>query len=146
MTQQELEQLAANEAARQQLDPALVKSVCQHESSWNPGATRFEPAFFNRYVSPMKGLTADEMRLRATSLGLMQIMGQTAREQGYDDPLPNLLASPADQVAQGCEKLARCLEATGGDVERALLRYNGGLAPEYPGLVLQYYDGYREAR
>ena len=86
----ELEQIARNTAAAHSLNPALVCAVCETESSWNPKATRYEPAFQKRYIDPMN-LSAQEAQDRSTSWGLMQIMGQTAIEFGWKGPLQDLL-------------------------------------------------------
>jgi soluble lytic murein transglycosylase-like protein len=44
--------LARAAAAAHSLDPALVCAVCEQESSWDPFAIRYEPAFYDRYVAP----------------------------------------------------------------------------------------------
>jgi soluble lytic murein transglycosylase-like protein len=145
--------LAVALAQAASLDPALICAMCHHESSWDPTAVRFEPAFFEKYIKPMvnpqgliKGYPSTlEAEYRSTSIGLMQIMGQTAREQGFEDDLGNLKV-PEKGIEQGCIKMSRCLKlalARGQGVEQALLYYNGGAAPEYPGLVLQFYDLYK---
>lgn len=141
MTKENLQQLAMNVASMYGMDPALVCAMCEHESSWNPEAERYEPAFFDRYISTMKGLDPEEMRLRATSIGLMQVMGQTAREQGFDAPLTDLRQAQ-NSLAHGCKKLAKCLQKHSGVVESALLAYNGGSDKRYPVMVLKLYDKY----
>lgn len=94
MTRAELEALAVETALEFGIEPALVCAVITNESSWKTDATRFEPAFFNRYISHMTGLSDEEKKNRATSFGLMQIMGQVAREQGFDGPLTDLFDPP----------------------------------------------------
>lgn len=149
MTKDELQKLAVMVALNMGLDPALVCAMCATESSWNPDATRYEPAFYNRYISAMKGLSEEEMENRATSFGLLQIMGQVAREQGYDDPLENLLKNPVDGLTQGCKKLRKCISMEShehstyaNDRAAALLRYNGGGDAGYPGRVMEHYADY----
>ena len=151
MTEQDLIPIVIAAATFHQLDPALICAMCCHESSWNPDAVRYEPAFFTRYIKPMvnpvtgliKGYPSSlEAQLRSTSIGLMQIMGQTAREQGFAGDL-ELLKLPENGVAEGCVKFARCLKVKGNNHD-ALLMYNGGGAPEYPDLVLQFYDKYKQ--
>lgn len=79
--------LAHKAATAQSLDPALVCAVVEQESGWNPWAMRYEPAFFTRYVAPLytnNKITATEAWARGFSWGLMQVMGQVARESGFD--------------------------------------------------------------
>src|SRR5437016_1759983 len=78
----------AHEAARaHSLWPELVCAVIEQESSWDPWALRYEPAFYARYVEPQlyRGMIRQETeaRARAFSWGLMQVMGQVAREHGF---------------------------------------------------------------
>lgn len=143
MTQHELQQIARALAEGMSLDPALVQAVCETESSWNPWAVRFEPGFYRRYVEKISGLSETEKQMRSTSFGLMQVMGQVAREQGYAPKYLTALCDPLDGIQQGCKKLKACLDKT-ADVRSALLRYNGGADPGYPDRVLANYDKYKE--
>lgn len=73
-------------AAEFEIDPDLIEALCQTESSCNPKATRYEPNFYKTYILPMlhqNAITPDEAIGRATSWGLMQIMGQVAREKRF---------------------------------------------------------------
>jgi soluble lytic murein transglycosylase-like protein len=130
--------LARSAAREAGLDPALVCAVCEQESSWNPWAVRYEPLFYARYIAPLvrRGVLADatEARARAFSWGLMQVMGQTAREQGWRGPLPQL-CEPATGLSVGCRRLAALLAKT-GDPARALAAWNGGARPDYAARVL----------
>lgn len=116
------------------LDPILVCCVCENESLWWPNAIRWEKGFYKHYTEPMNLPESDEMQ-RACSYGLMQIMGEVAREAGYTLPFSGLY-DPTTNVYWGCLKLRKCLEHTGNDVTKALLMYNGGGNPAYPKLVL----------
>jgi soluble lytic murein transglycosylase-like protein len=133
MDKNELVLLARLSAAKYSLDPALVCAVCEQESAWNPGAVRFEPAFKARYVDP-QGLSEPEATNRATSWGLMQIMGQVAREFGYVEDIPTL-TNPSQGLDIGCKVLAHYLSQHSGNVTLALLRYNGGGNPDYAAQV-----------
>jgi soluble lytic murein transglycosylase-like protein len=137
MSIEQLYAVARSGALNAGLDPALVMAVCQHESSWNPWAVRFEPGFYRTYTSAMK-LPETEKTMRATSFGLMQIMGQVAREKGFDEPFLTALCDPLNGVMYGCRKLKECLDKENGSVSSALLRYNGGGDAKYPEMVLQY--------
>src|SRR6267154_315603 len=79
--------LARKAAAAQSLDPALVCAVIEQESAWNPWATRYEPLFFAKYVASLytnNKISASEAYARGFSWGRMQVMGQVARESGFD--------------------------------------------------------------
>lgn len=142
MTLPDLQQLAMNVAHKYGLDPFLVCAMCENESSWNPEAERYEPGFFHRYISSMKNLSEEEMRLRATSLGLMQVMGQVAREQGFTEPLSEL-KKPLNSLEHGCKKLAKCWRNHFGEVKAVLLAYNGGGDLGYPDRTLKLYNKYK---
>lgn len=139
MEQEKIIGLACDAAARHGLDSALVCAVCEQESGWNRWAIRYEPAFYRRYVQPMiaSGALHDETeaRARAFSWGLMQVMGQTAREHEYAGHLAGL-CDPAAGIEVGCRVLAGKMAKARGDVERGLLLWNGGANSSYPAEVL----------
>ena len=135
MTQPELIALVKQTADRHQLYPELVCAVVDEESSWNPWALRYEPAFRSRYVAPL-GLPPTEEVSRATSWGLMQVMGQVAREVGFTGKFLSELCDPATGVEIGCVVLAHKIAAAEGNVAKALLLWNGGANPNYPDEVL----------
>src|SRR6202162_4182567 len=121
--------LAQKAAEAEGLDPALVCAVVEQESGWNPWAMRYEPAFFAKYVAPLytnNKVGATEAYARGISWGLMQVMGQTAREKGASSLYLSTLCDPAVGLAVGCRVLRQKLEAAGGDAGRALLAWNGG--------------------
>ena len=139
MEREQIVQLARGVAARHEIDAALVCAVCEQESGWDPWAIRYEPAFYERYVRPMiaSGELRDktEARARAFSWGLMQVMGQTARENGYGGHLAGI-CEPETGMEVGCRMLAGKIAEAHGDVERGLLLWNGGADLAYPGQVL----------
>jgi soluble lytic murein transglycosylase-like protein len=90
----------------------------------------------------MKGLSETEKQMRACSFGLMQIMGQTAREYGFTGTFLTELCDPDSGVKLGCTKLKRELDRHNGYVTGALLAYNGGGDANYPVRVMANYKGY----
>lgn len=157
MTQDEMIALAKQAAARHGLAPEIVCAVCEQESSWNPWAIRYEPAFRQRYVAPL-GLPPTEEIARSTSWGLMQVMGETAREAGFSEKFLSALADPATGLEFGCIVLAGkfrrvALPVTEGAASGALAPdelvrsglelWNGGANPDYAAQTLARADKYR---
>jgi soluble lytic murein transglycosylase-like protein len=100
----ELISLARAAALAHSLDPALVCAVCEQESAWNPWAIRYEPGFLARYVAPLftaGKISATEAYARSFSWGLMQVMGQVAREHGFGVPPSNNSVIPKRLAAEG---------------------------------------------
>jgi soluble lytic murein transglycosylase-like protein len=131
--------LARKAAVVQCLDPALVCAVVEQESSWNSWAMRYEPAFFAKYVASLytnNKVSASEAYARGFSWGLMQVMGQVAREFGFDSPFLSALCEPEQGLAIGCKVLRKKFDANGGDATRALLAWNGGANTVYAAQVL----------
>ena len=127
--------LARATAAKHALDPALVCAVVEQESAWDAHAIRYEPGFRSRYVAPL-GLPPTEEVARSISWGLMQVMGQVAREHGFAGKFLSALCDPATGLDIGCAALASKLSAAGNDVARALELWNGGANADYAPQVL----------
>lgn len=131
--------LARKAAVAHALDPALVCAVVEQESAWNSWALRYEPAFFAKYVASLytnNKVSASEAYSRGFSWGLMQVMGQVARETGFDAPFLSALCDAEQGLAIGCKVLRKKFDATANDTVRALLAWNGGANPAYPAQVL----------
>jgi len=98
-------------AATHKLPAGLVRAVIQVESGGDTFAIRFEPGFLKRYVPNdvmCYGASLEtERNARATSWGLMQVMGQVARELGCRDPFLSVLCDPATGIRYGCLLLAK---------------------------------------
>jgi len=86
-------------AGRHGVDPALALAVAQAESSFNPAA-----------------------RGSAGEIGLYQLMPATAGDMGVNDPW-----NIPQNIEGGIRYLRFLLDRYGGDENRALAAYNGGL-------------------
>jgi soluble lytic murein transglycosylase-like protein len=132
--------LACDAAHAHDLWPELVCAVIEQESGWDRWAARYEPAFYKRYIGPLLAKsnhpTPTEARMRAFSWGLMQVMGQVAREHGFLGNSLAQLCEPRTGLDVGCRVLAAKLAAAEGNVPRALLLWNGGGNRGYPDAVL----------
>jgi soluble lytic murein transglycosylase-like protein len=143
MTQVYIQSLAINKAKTFGIDPVLVCALIMNESSWNPFAMRFEPRYYQLHTIFLKLLTETEKVSRACSWGLMQVLGQTAREYGFGRDYLSELCDPDIGTDFGCQKLQRCLGEHNGVIRDALLAYNGGADLAYPDRVMRYYDRYK---
>ena len=92
-------------ASRNGLDPAIVCAIVEQESAWDAHAMRYESAFRAKYVAPL-GLSATEEIARSISWGLMQIMGQVAREHGFAEKFLSALCEPEAGITVGCVAFA----------------------------------------
>jgi soluble lytic murein transglycosylase-like protein len=139
-------QIARMQAMAYSLESSLVCAVIEQESAWSPWATRYEPAFFAKYVAPLytnQKISPTEAYGRAFSYGLMQVMGQVARERGFEGDFLPELCNPYVGVDIGCRHLAALWEKNHGDMSRTLLAWNGGGNPEYPQQVMARLGNYR---
>jgi soluble lytic murein transglycosylase-like protein len=135
----QLVQLARRAAGATSLDPALVCAVIEQESGLNPWAMRYEPAFFAKYVANLytnNKITASEAYARGFSWGLMQVMGQVAREMGFDGAFLSALCDPEQGLSTGCKVLRKKFDAMGGDAPRALLAWNMRGDASFPSRVM----------
>lgn len=116
------------------LPPALVTAIVKVESDFIPTAIRYEPAFYARYIAgkPIKAVypcsKETEAHARAMSWGLMQVMGQTARERDFSGAFLSELCDPASGLYWGCKHLDYLrskYEATHG-IEGVVAAYNAG--------------------
>jgi len=138
----EIAALVRSIAAAHGLDPALVCAVVEQESAWDSNAMRYEPAFRARYVAPLD-LPPTEEIARSISWGLMQVMGQVAREHGFQRPFLSALCDSSAGLTFGCIVLAAKLAAAGGNVPLGLALWNGGGNPDYAAQVLARVPRYR---
>jgi soluble lytic murein transglycosylase-like protein len=137
------------------LDPALVCAVIEQESGWNQWLNRYEPDFSaNPRYKPTILIQSQDFVKRATfeislsteivnramSWGLMQVLGQTARENGFLLPMASLCDAEFG-IRIGCKILLRKITLSNGDKVAGLQAWNGGANPNYAAEVMA-----REAR
>lgn len=107
------------------VDPFLVEAVIQQESGGKADAFRYEPGYYLRYVKNNPEFKGQNPRRVASSYGLMQIMYPTALELGFRGD-PEELFEIGLNINLGTKLLKRLLDRYKGDVEKALMAYNGG--------------------
>lgn len=146
----DLSVLITSMAEEHGLQPALVHALVAQESAGNPYAWRPEPRY--RYFvncktgKPFRAVSPDEISSKLAppdfpyfaggreqewwaqqaSLGLMQVMGAVAREQGFRGPYLTELCEAHVNLQIGCKVLASNLKWSGGNVSLALGAYNAG--------------------
>ena len=101
-------------AADHGLPARLVAATVGVESGGNTWAFRFESGFYQRYVKPNTSIRAlgpcsldTERQAQATSWGLMQVMGATARSLGFAGPFLSALCVPETGLEFGARFLAK---------------------------------------
>ncbi len=136
MVKYKLRKIIEEQAREYDIDPDLVEAFVVAESSGIPTATRYEANFYKTYIQPMltKGasITPAEAIGRATSHGLMQIMGQVAREKGFKGEFKELL-DPATGLHWALKHLKHFFDKYPGDIDQpdlAIAAYNAG-SPRY---------------
>jgi soluble lytic murein transglycosylase-like protein len=98
-------------STRYNLPVGLIHATVQTESGGNPWAIRYEPNFRRLYLDnrswPVFGPISMETEIvaRATSWGLMQVMGQVARERGCTMAFLSELCRPEAGLEYGCRQL-----------------------------------------
>lgn len=141
----DLENVARTTAVKHSLPPEIVCGMIEREATENQWAVRYEPGFLARYVMPQYAagkLDVTETYCRAMSWGPMQIMGQTARELGFDGKYLPELCDLATGIEFGCRKLAACVKSHPGDINGALLAYNGGANKLYADEIIALAKNY----
>ena len=119
----------------------ILDNLIMRESTYNTWAVRYEPGFYRRYVAPTR-MALDRVRRQnnwvrrlvtegterrdlATSWGLMQVMGQVAREMEFTGPYLTELCDPEIGIRYGCLKL-QSLYRRYSSWMAALSAYNAG--------------------
>lgn len=134
-------ELINKHALAHSLRPDIIAAIIIQESNGSTFSNRFEPGFYDRYIahrdrSELGGWVPEpgsiptlvtEKYNRAFSWGLMQVMGNTARELGQSTaPYLTSLCDPDRGIDVGCRVFAHYLGREDGNYKRALARYNAG--------------------
>ena len=126
------------ESARVYALPApLIAAVIQEESHFDPWATRAEPKYYRNNIvlrAASKWARAHrhtptaftELTDRSRSYGLMQVMGETARDQGFDAPFLAELYLPKNAIQHGALLLRKLLTRYRSDTLAAISASNAG--------------------
>jgi hypothetical protein len=151
----DIDSLIVATVGKYRLPPEIVRAMVVQESTDNTCAIRFEQGFYDRYLKGKtpnfrpEGCSWNTERVgRAVSWGLLQVMGETARCNGFRGWFPEL-CQPAVGLEWGCLYLSRLRDrflAKGG-WEVVVRAYNGGsgnafnTANTYPAEVLARIPG-----
>lgn len=131
MDAQTLISIAQTKAKQFGVDPDLAVAIMTEESSlaWPRCSSRFEPNFNYLYQPEVyavrNGVTNEtEKSQQASSWGPMHVMGGSARELGFNDPIP-LLFQPDIGIEYGCRKLKQLCEKYESEAA-VIASYNAG--------------------
>jgi len=130
MTTAEVLALIQSVAQAEGLDERLLLAICTIESSLNPYAVRYEPAYKytvspRDWASKMRLSVETEECLQKFSYGLAQIMGGVMREYGFSGNLQTCLLNPKVSLTYSAKHLKNYLRRHGSEVE-AIAAYNAG--------------------
>jgi len=114
------------------LDWKLVYAILMQESMENEKAVRFEKEFFKRYLDKLD-LPMMEKLKRSFSYGLMQIMGQTAREIGFQDDFEYLF-NPETNIRWACKYLKKLFDELKSEM-LVISAYNCGISKPKQGII-----------
>lgn len=114
-TPEEVKRVIVDKAQALRLDPALMLSLGQQESALDPNAT-----------SPT-GVK-----------GLFQVTQQTGSQYGQ---MPTARTDPRISTDAGMRYFRDLLKENKGNVQKALMQYNGGSDPDFDANVLKHYPG-----
>jgi soluble lytic murein transglycosylase-like protein len=143
-------------ARAEQLPPALLAGIIQEESRFDMWATRMEPRYMNsRRVSQAAAIWSrahsgtptafTELTDRSRSYGLMQIMGETAREEGYSARYLASLFHADSGLRAGAAHLKALILRYKSDTLSAISAYNQGSARRRNGVFANARYVYRVA-
>lgn len=138
------------------LDPTLLAGLVQVESRGEPLALRTEARYLLNPVllreagafSAAHGQIPSrltETTLRACSFGLLQILGQVAREQGFAARWLTALLDPVTNLRLGCQMLTQRLPRFSGNLDWLIASWNAGPGVTWPPPNMGYVQKVRAA-
>lgn len=112
------------------LDANLIRAIVFKESEGDLFRPRFEPAFRSlwaprEYAEKLRVSVITEETMQKMSWGPMQIMGATARWQGFESHLP-MLCFPDAGIFYGVKYLKWLVSKFGEDEMHVIAAYNAG--------------------
>lgn len=138
--------LVRNISKKYGLDPKIFASLIYQESRGNIWAQRYELGFYKRYIEgkgrdelsgfvpPRFPTLLTEKLSRSFSWGSCQLMGETLRFMGFEDPYMAEACDPRINIEFGAKYFRRCLDKR--------MHLGAGL-PQYKG-ALALYNGKRD--
>lgn len=135
-----LRQLIHRICRERRIDPILVEAIVWQESNYNPYAVRFEKEYYennsrnetikclkkyNPHLSILCSVHTERMSW-ATSWGLMQVLGETARRLGFIGAFMAGLCDPSEGIEWGIRYLQKQITRYDSDVIKAISAYNAG--------------------
>lgn len=122
--------LIQHHARHNNLDPLLVEAIVHIESGGNPWLTRYEPNYrwtvYVRDLAVKHGVSVNTMTImQQTSWGLMQLMGATAYDMGFEGYITELV-TPTLGIEWGCKYLAKQRDRFGSYEPDFVAAYNAG--------------------
>ena len=133
---------AANE---HHIPAALIAAIVQEESAFNEWAEKSETTYernarvrreARRWSCLHRGIPSYRTELldRARSMGPMQVMGEIARAQGFQERYLSALFLPQNSIEQGALLLRHLLDRYHRDTLAAISAYNQGPARRHHGV------------
>jgi soluble lytic murein transglycosylase-like protein len=116
------------------IDSALVKAIIEVESGWDETSFKFEKSLYEKYIQKPDSFkvvapeTIDTtLVLLSSSMGLMQILGSTARSIGFNQRLSDLF-KPEINIDVGCRYLSMLWKNyySKYGIKGVISAYNGG--------------------
>ena len=115
----------------------ILKAVAITESSLDPKAYRYEPAFWDRYLKDKPEWKDKDPKLVSASHGLMQLMWPTATMLGFSGTTAEDLQDPLTNIMLGAKLIRRLLDKSIAErysdkfywlspLQIALAQFNGG--------------------
>lgn len=126
----DIEAEAVKAAEHFRIDANLIRAIIVKESEGELFRPRFEPGFtslwhYRDYAEKLRISAVTEEVMQKMSWGAMQVMGATARWQGFESHLP-MLCFPDVGIFYGSKYLKWLVSKFGEDETHVIAAYNAG--------------------